>query len=84
MDDDTLDDYFIMPTICCDEDDWEDNDTPYNIENHFGTNLENYDHNNCYTIGAIHAIDDYANDMQTHKLGDAMFDENDMFENLFA
>ena len=23
-------------------------------------------------------------DMQSHKLGDAMFDENDMFENLFA
>ena len=41
VDVDTLDDYFVMPTTCCDEDDWEDNDTPYNIENLFGTNLEN-------------------------------------------
>jgi hypothetical protein len=49
--------------------------------------LKNYDDNNCYTIGAIHTINDesdYANDMQNHKLGDAMFDWNDMFENLFA
>ena len=27
---------------------------------------------------------DYAYDMQSPKLGDGMFDENDMFENLFA
>ena len=27
---------------------------------------------------------DYAYDMPSHKLGDAMFDENFMFENLFA
>ena len=40
-----------------------------------------------YTIGAIRTINDendYAYDMPSHKLGDAMFDENDMFENLFA
>ena len=39
------------------------------------------------TVGAIHTINnesDYAYDMPSHKLGDAMFDENDMFENLFA
>ena len=38
-----------------------------------------------YTIGAIHAIDknDY-DDMQKHKLGDAMVDEYEMFEDLFA
>ena len=45
------------------------------------------DDNNCYTIGAIHTINDesdYAYDMQSNKLGDAMFVENDMFENLFA
>jgi hypothetical protein len=49
--------------------------------------LEEYDNNVFYTIGAIHAIDDkndYDNDMQSHKLGDAMFDEYDMFKNLFA
>ena len=39
------------------------------------------------TIGAIHTINnesDYAYDMKRPKLGDAMFDENDMFENIFA
>ena len=87
VEDDTLDDDFVMPIACCDDYDWEDNDTSYNLENLFGTNLGNYDNNNCYTIGAIHTIDDNsdnANDMQTNKLGDAMFDWNDMFENLFA
>ena len=45
------------------------------------------DDNNCYTIGAIHTINDesdYAYGMKRPKLGDAMFDENDMFENIFA
>ena len=86
VEDDTLDDDFVMPIACCDDYDWEDNDTSYDLENLYGTNLENYD-DNCYTIGAIHTINDesdYAYDMQSHKLGDAMFDENDMFENLFA
>ena len=53
----------------------EDNDTSYDLENLFGTCLEEYD--NCYTIGAIHTIDDesdYAYDMKRPKLGDAMFD----------
>ena len=38
-------------------------------------------------IVAIHTINDendYAYDMKRPKLGDAMFDEDDMFENLFA
>ena len=35
--------------------------------------MEEYD--NCYTIGAIHD----ANDMQSHKLGEVMFDEDDIF-----
>ena len=45
------------------------------------------DDDNCYTIGAIHTINDesdYAYDMKRPKLGEAMFDENDMFENIFA
>ena len=49
--------------------------------------MGNYDDSNCYTVGAIHTINDesgYAYDMPSHKLGDAMFDENHMFENLFA
>ena len=44
------------------------------------------DDDNCYTVGAIHTINDesdYAYDMKRPKLGDAMFDENDMFDNLF-
>ena len=83
--DDALDDDLVMPIACCDDYDWEDNDTSYDLENLFGTCLEEYD--NCYTIGAIHTINDesdYAYDMKMAKLGDAMFDENDMFENLFA
>ena len=45
------------------------------------------DDDNCYTIGAIHTTNDesdYAYNMKRPKLGDGMFDENDMFENLFA
>ena len=45
------------------------------------------DDDNCYTIGAIHTINDesaYAYDMKRQKLGEAMFDENDKFENIFA
>ena len=85
MEDDDIEYDFVMPTTCCDDYDWEDNDASYDLENLFGTFLEEYDNNVCYTIGAIHAIDknDY-DDMQNHKLGDAMFDEYDMFENLFA
>ena len=40
------------------------------------------DDDNCYTIGAIHTINDesdYAYDMKRPKLGDAMFDEDDVF-----
>ena len=38
-------------------------------------------------IAAIHTINDesdYAYDMKRPKLGDAMFDEDDVFENIFA
>ena len=58
----------------------EDNDTSYDLENLFGTCLEEYD--NCYTIGAIHTINDesdYAYDMKRPKLGDDMFNEDDIF-----
>ena len=77
--DDTLDDGFVLPITCYDDYDWEDNDTSYDLENLFGTCLEEYD--NCYTIGAIHTIDDesdYAYDMKRPKIGDAMFDEDDV------
>ena len=37
-----------MPITRCDDYDWESNDTCYNLENLFGTNLENCDDNNCY------------------------------------
>ena len=68
-----------MPIACCDDYDQEDNDTSYDLENLFGTCLEEYD--NCYTIGAIHTINDesdYAYDMKRPKIGDAMFDEDDV------
>ena len=53
----TIDDEFVMPISCCDDYDWEDNNTSYNLGNLFGTWLKEYDNNVCYTIGAIHAID---------------------------
>ena len=45
------------------------------------------DDDNCYTIGAIHTINDesdYAYDMKRPKLREAMFDEDEIFENIFA
>ena len=87
MSEEIIEDEFVMPITHCDDYDWGSTDTCYNLENLFGTSLENCDDNNCYTIGVIHTINDendYAYDMQSYKLGDAMFDENDMFENLFA
>ena len=45
------------------------------------------DDDNCYTIGAIHTINDesdYAYDTKRANLGEAMIDENDIFENIFA
>ena len=53
----------------------------------FGSCLEECDNNICYTIGAIHTINDesdYAYDMKRPKLGEAMFDENDILENIFS
>ena len=52
----------------------------YDLEDLFGTFLEEYD--NCYTIGAIHTINDegdYSYGMKRSKLVDAMFDEGDFF-----
>ena len=45
------------------------------------------DDDNCYTIGAINIFNDesdYAYDMKEPKLGEAMFDEDEIFENIFA
>ena len=85
MEDDDIEYDFVMPNACCHDYAWEDNDVFYDLENLFGTCLEEYDNNVCYIIGAIHAIDknDY-DDMQNHKFGDATFDEYEMFEDLFA
>ena len=52
MEDDALDDDLVMPTACCDDYDWEDNDTSYDLENLFGTFLEEYD-DNCYRHNEI-------------------------------
>mgnify|MGYP005817074557 CR=1 FL=1 len=48
----------------------------------FGTKSLNDEHD-CNVVSMNSYIHD-AYDMQRPKLGDAMFDENDMFENLFA
>ena len=45
------------------------------------------DDDNCYTIGAIHIFNDesdYAYDMKGPKLGEAKFDWDEIFENIFA
>ena len=45
------------------------------------------DDDNCFTIGDIHIFNDesdYAYDMKEPKLGEAMFDEDEIFENIFA
>ena len=48
MEDDALDDNFVMPIACSDDYDWEDNDASYNLGNIFDTNLGNYDDSNLY------------------------------------
>src|SRR5215216_5627134 len=37
VEDDTLDDDFVMPIACCDDYDGEENDVPYDLENIFST-----------------------------------------------
>ena len=41
----TIVDDFVIPTTCCNDYDWEDNDIPYDLENLFSTCLEGYDNN---------------------------------------
>jgi hypothetical protein len=49
----------------------------------FGIKSLNDEHDcNVVSMNSMNIHDVY--DMQSHKLGDAVFDENDMFENLFA
>ena len=49
----------------------------------FGTKYLNDEHDcNGVSMNSLNIHD--ANDMQSHKLGDAMFDEDDVFENIFA
>ena len=80
MEDDDIEYDFVIPTTCCNDYDWEGNNNTYDLENIFSTCWEEYDNNACYTIGAINAIDkNDCDDMQNHKLGDAMFNEYDMF-----
>ena len=46
-----------------------------------------WDDDNCFTIGDIHIFNDesdYAYDMKRPKLGEAMFDDDEVFENIFA
>ena len=63
------DDY--MPITYCNDHDWENN-TTYDLESLFGTNFENDDISNCYTIGTIHVVSN--DDMESSKLGDEGFE----------
>ena len=45
----------------------------------FGTKSLNDEHD-CYVVGMNSLNIHDANDMQSHKLGDAMFDEDDIFQ----
>ena len=73
-DDSELDDE-PMPVTYISDHDWEKH-TTFDIENLFGTNSENDDVNNCYTISTIHVSSN--DDMESSKLGD------EVFENPFA
>jgi hypothetical protein len=68
-DDSELDDV-LMPVTYVSDHDWEKHST-FDIENLFGTNSENVDVNNCYTISTIHVPSN--DDMFTyeHALGDS-------------
>ena len=63
------DDY--MPITYSSDHDWEKN-TTFDIENLFGTNSENDDVNNFYTISTIHVPSN--NDIENSKLGDEVFE----------
>ena len=64
-----------MPITYISDHDWEKH-TTFDIENLFGTNFENDDVNNCYTISTIHVSSN--DDIKSSKLGD------EVFENPFA
>ena len=49
----------------------------------FGTKYFNDEHDcNVVSMNSLNIHD--ANDMQSHKLGEAMFDEDEIFDNIFA
>ena len=65
---------------------WRSKGRKVSLPNNFAP-ITHCDDDNCYTIGAIHTINDendYAYDMKRPKLGEAMFDEDGIFENIFA
>ena len=64
-----------MPITYSSDHDWEKH-TTFDIENLFGTNSENDDVNNCYTISTIHVSSN--DDIESSKLGE------EVFENPFA
>jgi hypothetical protein len=64
-----------MPITYISDHDWEKH-TTFDIENLFGTNSENDDVNNCYTISTIHVSSN--DDIESSKLGE------EVFENPFA
>ena len=84
-----------MPVTYSSDHDWEKH-TTFGIENLLGSNSENDDVNNCYTISTIHVPSN--DDIGSIKLGDEVFENpfasnnyifetsppSDVFENPFA
>ena len=76
-----------MPITYYNDHDWENDNTTYDLENLFGTNFENDDIDNCYTVGNIHVSSNH--NIENPKLGDEgsvnAFSINDeIVENSFA
>ena len=83
----TIEDDYFMPTTEFDDHEWYNDDTTYNLETIFGTNVENDDIKNWYAISTTHVPSN--DDMESFKLGDVGFENtfdiyNVMFENYLA
>ena len=84
----TIEEDYVMPVTYCDDHDWENN-TTYDLENLFGTNFENDDIDNCYTVGNIHVSSNH--NVENPKLGDDGFENpfgieshDDLFTKIYA
>ena len=77
-----------MLSLDCDDHDWENN-TTYDLEILFGTNFENDDIDNCYTVENINVS--YNRNVENPKIGDVGFENSfrieshdDLFTKIYA